>query len=205
MARTIAKDHDQKRTHILKTAARVFANAGFARASMSQIATACGISKANIYHYYDSKDALLFDILDTYLSELRDRLCGLDMSAAAPEDRVTYFVREALLAYEGMDAEHKIQSEGLPLLSSEQQEVLKAYQREMVRRLSDTLREIAPAAFEGDGNRLRSATMSVFGMINWFYMWNPGADRAAREDYAQLVASMSVNGVRGLDTQSDSL
>ena len=63
MARTIAKDHDAKRAHILKTAARVFAEEGFARASMNQLARACGISKANIYHYYDSKDALHFDIL----------------------------------------------------------------------------------------------------------------------------------------------
>ncbi|GFE50705.1 TetR family transcriptional regulator [Roseobacter cerasinus] len=200
MARTIAKDHDQKRTHILKTAARVFADAGFARASMSQIAAACGISKANIYHYYGSKDALLFDILDTYLSELRDRLCGLEISDAAPEGRLEHFVREALLAYEGMDAEHKIQSEGLPLLSAEQQEVLKTYQREMVRHLSETLHEIAPDAFDGDARRLRSATMSVFGMINWFYMWNPGADTEAREDYARLVATMSVSGVQGLSS-----
>lgn len=198
MARTIAKDHDQKRQHILKTAARVFADAGFARASMSQIASACGISKANIYHYYGSKDALLFDILDTYLSELRDRLCGLDTSDAPPEDRLVHFVREALLAYEGMDAEHKIQSEGLPLLSPAQQEILKTYQREMVRQLSDTLRKIAPDAFATNAGQLRSATMSIFGMINWFYMWNPNADSAARENYAQLVATMSVSGVRGL-------
>ena len=66
MVRTIAKDHDEKRKQILKSAAKVFADQGFDRASMSLLARECGISKANIYHYYDSKDALLFDILDTY-------------------------------------------------------------------------------------------------------------------------------------------
>ena len=80
MSRPIAKDHDEKRAHILKIAARVFADQGFARASMSQVAKDCGISKANIYHYYSSKDALLFDILDTYLSALRDRIIGLDLA-----------------------------------------------------------------------------------------------------------------------------
>ena len=60
MARPIAKDYDAKRSHILKTAARVFADTGYARASMSQVAKDCGFSKANIYHYYSSKDALLF-------------------------------------------------------------------------------------------------------------------------------------------------
>ena len=67
MARTIAKDHDQKREQILKSAAKVFADQGFDRASMNLLAKECGISKANIYHYYDSKDALLFDLLDSLI------------------------------------------------------------------------------------------------------------------------------------------
>ena len=50
MARTIAKDHDQKRALILSASARLFAEEGYDRASMTQIARACGISKANIYH-----------------------------------------------------------------------------------------------------------------------------------------------------------
>ena len=198
MARTIAKDHDQKRLHILKTAAQVFAREGFARASMAQVARACGISKANIYYYYDSKDGLLFDILDTYLSDLRDRLAGLDLEDAAPEEKLHRLVAETLLAYDGMDHEHKIQTEGIPLLPPEQQEVLKSYQREMVAQMSNVLAEIAPEVFDGDRTKLRSATMSVFGMLNWFYMWNGGADRAARQDYARLVARMTVHGIKGI-------
>ena len=52
MVRTIAKDYDDKRRHILTVAAEVFAREGIARASMNEVARACGISKANIYHYY---------------------------------------------------------------------------------------------------------------------------------------------------------
>lgn len=126
MSRPIAKDHDAKRMHILKVAARVFADQGFARASMAQVAKDCGISKANIYHYYSSKDALLFDILDTYLSALRDRILGLDLAGLAPEAQLGRIVTETLRAYEGMDHEHKIQTEGIPLLPPEQQKILKA-------------------------------------------------------------------------------
>ena len=59
MARSLAKDHDDKRTRILTIAAQQFAARGYANASMAQVSTACGISKANIYHYYPSKAALL--------------------------------------------------------------------------------------------------------------------------------------------------
>ena len=42
---------------------------------------------------------------------------------------------EILNAYEGMDDEHKIQTEGIPLLPEDQQTVLKGYQRDMVRHM----------------------------------------------------------------------
>lgn len=198
MSRPIAKDHDEKRVKILKIAARVFAENGFARASMALVAKECGISKANIYHYYPSKDALLFDILDTYLSELRDRVQDLPIADLPPQEQLRHIVSETLIAYEGMDHEHKIQTEGIALLPAEQQLVLKSYQRDMVRQLSDVVSSIAPEAFEGNDRKLRATVMSLFGMINWFYMWNSSADKRAREDYAELVTQLALNGVRGL-------
>lgn len=198
MSRPIAKDHDEKRANILKIAARVFAEHGFARASMALVAKECGISKANIYHYYPSKDALLFDILDTYLSELRDRIGGLPIDGLPPSEQLGRIVSETLFAYEGMDHEHKIQTEGIALLAEDQQAVLKSYQRDMVRQMSDVVAGIAPEIFDGDRRKLRAAVMSIFGMINWFYMWNSSADKQAREEYADLVTRMTLHGVQGL-------
>ncbi|WP_170357012.1 TetR/AcrR family transcriptional regulator [Ruegeria arenilitoris] len=198
MARTIAKDHDQKRAQILKSAARVFAREGFDRASMTQLARECGISKANIYHYYDSKDAILFDILETYLRELRDLICGLEMDGLSPPEKLHRVVAEILLAYQGVDDEHRVQTSGMSALPEDQQRLLRGYQRDMVNFLSGILSEVAPDVFEGDGAKLRSATMSVFGMLNWYYMWNSGADAQARRDYAALVSNLTLSGVKAL-------
>lgn len=198
VARPIAKDHAEKRSHILKSAARVFASEGYARASMSMVANACGVSKANIYHYYDSKDALLFDILDSYLRALRDIVCKIADDEGKASSRLEAFLRETLLAYEGMDAEHQIQSEGLPLLPPDQQNTLKGYQRDMVQALGNILHHCAPAVFEADRERLRDVTMSVFGMLNWYYMWNGRAKKNEREAYARLVSRLTLNGLSGL-------
>lgn len=198
MARTIAKDHDDKRARILKSAARVFAQEGFDRASMSQLARECGISKANIYHYYDSKDAILFDILDSYLLQLRDQICGLDLEALEPADRLRRVVLEILLAYQGVDDEHRVQTSGMSALPEEQQKLLRGYQRDLVEFVSDIIASISPATFEDDAAKLRATTMSVFGMLNWFYMWNAGADSDARSDYAALVSDLTLSGVDGL-------
>lgn len=201
MARTIAKDYDDKRVHILTRAAAVFAEQGIARASMSEIAKDCGISKANIYHYYESKNALLFDILDTYLSALRDRVLSLPLRDIPPNERLKRVIAEVLLAYEGMDNEHKIQTEGIPLLDKHQQETLRGYQRDMVKLMGDILKETAPGAFFANSEVLKSTVMSVFGMLNWFYMWNSEADSEARRDYASLVATLTLDGVNGLENR----
>ena len=197
MARTIAKDHGAKRAQILKGAARVFADEGFDRASMAKLAAECGISKANIYHYYDSKDALLFDLLDSYLSALRDRVCGLDLNGKPPREQLYLTVSEILQAYQGADDEHRVQSAGLSALPPDQQQVLRAYQRDMVRHMSDIVIQIAPALAD-DSARLRAATMSIYGMLNWFYMWNTQADTAAREAYARMVSDIALGGLGAL-------
>lgn len=198
MARPIAKDHDEKRAQILNTAARVFAAEGFDRASMNRIAAACGISKANIYHYYAGKDALLFDLLDSYLRTLKERVCDGSDPEAPPEERLLATVRAVLRAYQGADDHHKVQIASLDALPEDKRKILRAYQRDMVDHLSGILRQIAPDRLGRDPKALRAVTMSVFGMLNWYYMWNSGAGSEAREDYAQLVTSLTLKGVHGV-------
>ncbi|SMX42591.1 TetR/AcrR family transcriptional regulator [Octadecabacter ascidiaceicola] len=196
MVRSKAKDHDSKRQHILTVAAEVFAREGIARASMSEVARASGISKANIYHYYDSKDELIFDILDTHLSQLRNWVCGIDLSGQTPAERLHTLTREFLLAYDGMDNEHKIQSEGLPHLEERKQGILKGYQHDLVDLVKQVLRDCAPETLGQDETKCRDVTMSVFGMLNWLYMWNPDATKDDRIAYAATVADLALYGLQ---------
>lgn len=198
MARTIARDHDEKRGQILAAAARVFAEQGYDRASMSQLAGACGISKANIYHYYDSKEALLFDILDSYLRALRDRIAAVSGAGLTPEEHLRAVLLEILIAYRGADDEHRVQLSALAALPPEAQKVLRGYQRDLVAQLSGIVAALAPEVFRGAPGKLRAATMSVFGMLNWFYMWNRDDSDAARRDYARLVGDLVLRGLSGL-------
>lgn len=202
MARSQAKDHDDKRKTILTAAAEVFASRGIVGASMNEVAQACGISKANIYHYYTSKNDLVFDILDNYLGTLRDRICALDLTHPTVEP-LHLLTKEFLLLYEGMDNEHKIQTEGLALLSAQQQSVLKGYQREMVAVMDEAVRNSAPATFEQCSTKCRQVSMSVFGMLNWFYLWQPNATKAQRIDYAATIAELTLHGVKGVSIQHE--
>ena len=192
MPRGIARDHEEKRAAIRKGAAAYFAEHGFDRASMTAAAKHCGVSKALIYHYYDSKEALLYDILDTHLSGLL-----AEVEAAPETDGLRGLVRAILLAYRGADAEHKLQLDSLGVLAPEQQAPLIGLQRQMVDMMGAALRKEAPEAFTGNGN-LRAVTMSVFGILNWYYMWNRPGKGLGRDEYADLVTDLVLGGIHAL-------
>lgn len=196
MARSIAKDHDDKRRIILKGAAKIFAIEGFDRASMSSVAGACAISKANIYHYYASKDDILFDILDTYLASLRDQIIALDDLSVSCDERYLATLNNFLHAYHGADYEHKLQINELDRLSPAKSKVLRGYQSDLVNHMSEIIKLIAPDRFQDDETQLRVITMSVFGMLNWFYMWNRSDEAQARSDYARTIFDLTTKGIR---------
>lgn len=194
MARTIAKDHDEKRESIQRTAAKVFADTGYDRTSMTMLAKACGISKASIYHYYDSKDDLLFEILETHLKSLRDRVAKVSPDGNA-EGYLRAVILEILLAYRGADDYHRVQSTAMGALESDKQKVLTDYQRALVQQVTDAVREVVSAEISDDKKALRAVTMSLFGMLNWFYMWNRDKGEQNRRDYAQMVGDMVIKGL----------
>lgn len=195
MARTIAKDHDKKRQVIQETAARVFADIGFDRTSMNLLSKECGVSKAAIYHYYNSKDELLFDILKSHLSSLRDRVAKVTPKNNDPRMYLREVITEILLAYRGADDYHKVQTNIANVLPAEQQKELADYQRDLVSQVLEATIAVARPSITTDKKRTRAITMSIFGMLNWFYMWNTDQDDKAREQYANVVADIVLDGI----------
>lgn len=197
MPRGLARDHDDKRAAIRKRAARHFAAKGFDRSSMTALARACGVSKALIYHYYESKEDLLFDILETHLSGLQALVETVPVSDEAPGVELRALIHAILEAYRDADAEHQVQVTALSALPPDRRALLVDIQRRIVGRMSTALLATGAPGLDRP-EALRPATMAVFGMLNWFYMWHrPGRD-IGRRAYGDLVADMVLGGLPGL-------
>ena len=63
--------YDEQREMILARAAALFARGGYPGTSMNQVAEACGLSKATLYHYYRDKYALLVSIAEEHVTRLQ--------------------------------------------------------------------------------------------------------------------------------------
>jgi TetR/AcrR family transcriptional regulator len=197
MARTRAQDYDDKRNSILRTSAQVFAEEGYDRSSMSKIADACHVSKALLYHYYDNKEQLLFDILDAHLDGILSTLRAVDTEDVSPEERLLRLITALLDVYKDADAEHKVQVNALATLPPETQAGLKAKEREIVAIFLDAFAGISPAV-DANPSLLKPVVMSLFGILNWKYMWFKEGGPLAREEYARIATTLIINGARGL-------
>lgn len=61
-----AVDRVRRREDILGAAVRVFARKGFAASRVEDVAAEAGIAKGSVYLYFDSRDALLAGVFDSY-------------------------------------------------------------------------------------------------------------------------------------------
>jgi AcrR family transcriptional regulator len=195
MARPRAADFEDKQRAILSSAAAVLAEQGMDKASMAQIATQAGVSKALLYHYYPGKDALIFGIIRTHLAELDEAVEAADDSALDPRARLRALIGAVLETYRDADNYHKVQLNGTPTLPPEQKDEIHAIERRIVRRFSAALRAVAP---DIDAAHLMPVTMSLFGMMNWVYMWFKDGGPVSRADYADIATALVLDGVGGV-------
>ena len=193
MARTRANDYDKKRQGILSRSAALFAEHGFTGTSITMIAEACGVSKALMYHYYSSKDAVLFDLLQDHLQDLVAVVEAAAQSAGNAEEKLFAISAALLEAYRGADAEHQVQISSLKLLPPPQQEILKEMERKLVAIVSEAIAAAIPHAAK-KRHLLKPLTMSLFGMLNWHYLWFRDGKGITREKYARMVTSLILAG-----------
>ena len=197
MARPRSASHDLKRDQILDVAAQCFARQSFPAASMNDIATACGTSKARLYHYYESKDAILFDLLDRYTQ----RLLALIGEAEARAQRKNLSEREALnelvraflTEYESSATRHVALVSDTKFLWDGQRELILNRQRDVVAAFTRFLKRAYPDRVTPANQT--ALTMMLFGMINWTFTWLRPGGTMSYSAFADEVVQVLEHGL----------
>jgi AcrR family transcriptional regulator len=193
MARPKAADYDRQRDEILELATAAFAELGYPSASMAQLAQACGTSKARLYHYFPSKEAMLFESLDRYTRRLGRLVDDVKSQALEPRAELEALVRALLSEYRVSRPWHVALLNDVKFLSPEQRERVKAQERAVVEAVAGTLDRVAPGRFV-DGER-KPATMALLGMINFTFAWLRPDGPMSYDRYAELVTGLWLKGI----------
>ncbi|MFM2209728.1 MAG: hypothetical protein RIQ96_1371 [Pseudomonadota bacterium] len=177
MARPKSQQHELRRDAILDRAAECFARKSYPAATMNDIALACGTSKARLYHYYESKEAILFDLLDRYTQRLLAIIGQAEATAQrrSLDDRASLheLIRSFLQEYQTSATRHVALLHDAPFLGEEQRELILNRQRDVVSAVTRFLRRAYPTRM--NAHNQTAITMMLFGMINWTFTWlRPG-------------------------------
>lgn len=197
MARPKSASHDLKRDQILDIAAQCFADTSYPATSMNTIAAAGGTSKARLYHYYDSKEAILFDLLDRYTQRL---LALIGEAQAAAERRnlseraaLHELIRRFLLEYETSATRHVALLNDTQFLGETQRELILERQRDVVAAMTRFLKRAYPERLT-PRNQM-AITMMLFGMINWTFTWLRPNGAMSYSAFAEEVIAMLEKGL----------
>ena len=188
MARPRAADHDQQRERILNAGVRAFARSGYASASMAQLAQDCGTSKAGLYHYFQGKDAILFEALAQYTQRLLEVVCEVRLRALPPDEALAAMVHALMLEYRDARDHHVCLLNDVAFLDASERQLIEDQQRAIVNMLAQAVERAAPGRFAP--HELKPATMALFGMINFTFAWLRPDGPMTHEQYAQLVVRL---------------
>jgi AcrR family transcriptional regulator len=194
LARTRAEDYEDKRSLIFDRAAELFAERGFARTSIAELAAHCRASKSWIYHYFPSKEAILYEILREHVEMLRataERILG---GGEPPKAQLRALLRAFMAIYARAKAKQVVLLNELGCLPEEQQREIRGLERQVVDLVVALLRHLNPELM-ARRSLVRPTAMLLFGMINWTYTWYQPDGALKPDQLAELVAEYFLHGV----------
>jgi AcrR family transcriptional regulator len=189
----LAADSDRT-VDIYTKAAEIFHQQGFDATSMSTIAAAVDLTKAGLYYYIESKEDLLYAIMNYAMERLETEVIEPSRAVADPKERLASIVtRHGRLLTEGNKA--------ITILTDEIEGLKPKHRKQILDRkrvyfdfLRGTLDELRRAGHLRDVNTT-VATFCLFGTLLWLPRWFRPDGRLTSEQVIQAINDIVSGGL----------
>jgi TetR/AcrR family transcriptional regulator, cholesterol catabolism regulator len=160
------------RQEILRTAARLFQQRGYDATSMNDVAAALKLSKGGLYHHFQSKDEILFEIMDHAMDITQERVLKPVRGIADPEERLRSLIRlhiEVVLS--PRDREITVMLHENHPLPPALRKRINARKKEYIHFVEELMTDVQRSRRAKGAVTPRAAAFALLGMINWIYQW----------------------------------
>ena len=195
MSKRTRRDRPARQAQIFETAARIFGEKGFDKASMGDISSAMGLTKAGIYHHIRSKEDLLYEIMSYGMDLFEQKVLDRVMTIEDPLERLRATLRgHVLLVTRDRPKEITVILHESNALKGRARDRINARKRRYVKFLERTFRELVKS---GRARRIDPsvAVFAMLGMINWIYQWYKPDGRLDETALADSLADLFLGGV----------
>lgn len=184
----------ERYAEIIDTAIKLFRKKNYHGTSMQDIAEAVGIYRGSLYHYINSKEEILYRIVERPVSKGFESLKKIQEENSPPAQKlrraIEYHVRHSM----EHQAELAIMLEDTKHLSEKGQNRI----REAQKRYEGTFLSIIKEGMQkGDFKALdpQVITFAIFGMTNWMYRWYDVDGILSADEIAAFFIDMILNGL----------
>ena len=173
MARETVIDSRQE---ILRTAARLFQQRGYDATSMNDVAAALKLSKGGLYHHFQSKDEILFEIMNHAMEITQERVLDPVRGIADPEERLRSLIRRHIeVVLSPRDREITVMLHENHPLPPALRKRINTRKKDYVHFVESLIAEVQKDAQRTRPSKAavspRAAAFALLGMINWIYQW----------------------------------
>jgi len=195
MKKRARQNRPTRQAQIFETAARIFCEKGFDKASMGDISAAMGLTKAGIYHHIRSKEELLYEIMSYGMDLFEQKVLNRVISIDDPLDRIRATLKgHVLLVTRDRPKEITVVLHESNALKGRYRDRINVRKRRYVKFLEKTFRELVKS---GTARRVDPsvAAFAMLGMINWIYQWYRPGGRLDENALAEALADLFLGGL----------
>lgn len=203
MARTQSQNYPEVRQNILAQAARLFAEQGYAGTTIIDLAEACGSSRGALYHYFESKEDILFHILDGHVAALLEKVEEAAEQAGEPDEQCRAVVAAMVLTNAVSRYEQIVLLNHLKQLNAEQQKSVVAKERRLTGIVSDFLIRLDERR-KVTSRTKKAYTMMLFGIINYTFTWYNPDGPVPPQEFAEMASDLFMRGFLAPDRDATS-
>jgi AcrR family transcriptional regulator len=182
-----------RRSDIYCKALDLFIQKGYSGTSISMIARALGMSKANLYHYCSSKEDLFYKVHLDYLEKHFIPIIEEAEKVSDPRDRIALFLRQLTLLNANDKACRVLVPDIINLNRGHHSEIISIWRRayEVV---CNSVKELK---LSGRTSKFRESFLTLlgFGMANWIAFWFDYGRQVNAEELAETVSQTFLNGL----------
>jgi len=189
----------EPRQEILRTAARLFQQQGYDGTSMNDVAAALRLSKGGLYHHFQSKDEILFDLMNHAMDITEERVINPVKAISDPEERLRALIRRHIaVVLSERDREITVMLHENHPLSPSLRKRINARKKDYVHFVENLIAEVQNVRVASKRTvTARAAAFALLGMINWIYQWYHPDGRLQEESLVQQYTEIFFQGAFG--------
>lgn len=185
---------------IIQSSLELFEKHGYHGVSINQIVEHCGASKGGFYHYFHSKDELLYVIHDTFITYVLEKANQAKQTYYNPTEKLQAIIESFVKVFDLYKPHISVFYQESTYLKPNYEELIKKKRDRFKQNIFEVLQEGQEKGEFRSVLPVEITGMAVLGMVNWTYKWYRKNGEKNIEEISQVFVDLILHSVLTGDT-----